>query len=117
MKRAIVFILVLMMGLSGLAAQNAPPSGKFYLTVWEAGGMDMLEFIKSMNEMAGESTGGDAEDLYIELLSGNRFVMASVDADDEPTTGVFTMNGKNIVLTADGEDLPGTSTATPSPLK
>ena len=56
-------------------------------------GEDMLEQLTDM--------GADFSNVYLEILSGNRFRLVNFD---ESTEGSFTISGNTITLTADGEE-------------
>ena len=107
MKRTLAVFLVFMFVMSALPADDntGGPSGKYSLAAWELNGMDMLAFIKMMSEMADESKGGDPLDLYIEFQKNGKFIMAMGDGDSGE--GMFRVDGKNVTLTYDGEELKG----------
>ena len=108
-KSVFFIVLVLAVSVTVFAQNNSSvPSGKYFLTAFEINGMDMFEFFKMMSEMADESSGGSLEDMYIEFQGGGKFFMAMGSDEGEGGEGTFLMNGKNITLSANGEELKGT---------
>jgi len=97
MKRILAIVLVLMMGVTvfPVYGQSNALTGKYSIVALEIDGMDMMALFTMM--------GMDMGFMYIELLDGNRFRMAM--DEDEATEGIFSLSGKNLTLTAEGENL------------
>ena len=111
MKRFIAIVLICLFSFTLFAAcgeKDEVLSGKYFVTVYEIGGMDWLAFIKSMDEMADEigENNPDVDDLYVEFKDGGKIVF-SAEIDEEPMEGTFKVDGKNITLTVDGEEMKG----------
>ena len=105
MKKAIVSILVLMLGISLLAGcgggsggDDSALTGKYTIVSMV---MDDEDILQAYAEM-----GMSTDDMYIELQSGGKFKMTM--GEDNVQDGTFTVNGKNIKLSSGGEDLSGT---------
>jgi len=103
MKKFIVLLLVIILGISllagcgGSSGDNAALLGKYVLTSLEMDGDEMMSFL----EMAGVNP----SDMYIELLSGGKYTTCMLDfeSDAEVTGGTFTVTGNIIRLDdADG---------------
>ena len=94
MKKTIIFILMVILGVSLSAQSQTALTGKYMLTALEIEGVDLLEALAEL--------GLDTDDNYIELLDGGKFRMVMFDDENE---GVFKFNGNSIIMTVDGEDL------------
>lgn len=98
-------LLVLTVGamLLGLVACGGGHEGKYYIE--EMFGMD----VAAIASMSGMSEKEVRESMYIELKSGGKFAMVSVDGDDKDSDEVtYTISGEKITLTMDGESVEGT---------
>ena len=78
----------------------APPEGFYLMTVYEADGIDMIAFLTSV-----EGFGFDPNSMYAEF-SDNGIVLISIG--DSPRECNYTLDGNNITIDMDGEDIPGT---------
>ena len=113
MKKVIMLLLVLIVGVSaftgcgGGSAAGGSATGKYALvSMVDSEGNDWLEMLASMAAMFGEEDESfDFSSLYLELKDGGKFVMSMMDEVQE---GTYRINGKNITLTAEGEDISGT---------
>ena len=80
-------------------AAIAPPEGFYLMTVYEAGGIDMMAFLSSVEEF-----GFDPNSMYAEF-SGNGVALISMG--DSPMECKYTLDGNNITINMDGEELSG----------
>jgi len=97
MKKALAITLVLVLAVTMLAGCASSPalSGRYALKSMEAEGMTIDV---AMLEMLGM---GDLE-MYLEFTGGNAFKMAIMG---ESVSGTYTLNGKVLTMTIEGEDV------------
>jgi len=98
MKRTLAIVLVVCFSVSLLAGcgggDGSALRGKYLLSTYEIGGEDLMPLFGEM--------GLNANDFYIEFMSGGTFRMSMIDESGE---GTFAVKGSKITLTIDGEDM------------
>jgi hypothetical protein len=93
--------LALIAGCSSGGTSSSALSGKYTIVSMEQDGEEMLEMFRMI--------GVNPDGIYIEFSGENKFsMMMTFMGEEEATTGTYEVNGKNIILSADGDDIPGT---------
>lgn len=104
MKKTIIMLLMLVIGISmlvGCGGSTTPTlSGKYYFVSMTADGETVT--VEDMTAF-----GVNPDDLYLEFQAGGNFriVLSGISVTQ---TGTFTVDGKTVTLTVEGDSLIGT---------
>ena len=129
MKKSILLLLVLILGISLLAGcggnnggNNTPPrentsggnntatlglTGKYTLvSMIDTEGDDWMEMFNDLSELSDEGSEFDPNAFFIEFKSDSKCTVSITG--DEAVECTYTVNGKIITITAEGENIKGT---------